>query len=222
MGHVYKYSIADDLPGADDCVDLDKLKSEIEISSISTSLSCLGRGGDDLYVEFDAELSSADKEILDGSSGASENSPAAAGSVLGDHNGEAYGVREWYLASKMVNLPIAITETTNWQLIGGVCTDPSFFTGGVTNIVGRLFGAAKVDGTGLEVKVTEDNLTSEVDLLDSPLEIPDSSNEWATFKTITTVETRSSDNIYRLYARKGSATSAEIAFTSITMLELRG
>lgn len=87
--YVYSSIVATIPAGA---VSLARLRREIELSAIVTQIDFAAGGltapGDDtLTIWFKDPLSSGDKTILDGSASQTPNTPATAGSILGDHSG---------------------------------------------------------------------------------------------------------------------------------------
>lgn len=86
----YSYSVPIDVPSG--AVSVARLRQEIELSAILTQIDFNAGGitllsGGALTIWFKDALSSGDKQILDGSTLQAPNSPATAGSILGDHSG---------------------------------------------------------------------------------------------------------------------------------------
>lgn len=88
----YTYTIATDIPSG--VVSVARLRREIELSAIVTQIDYNAGGisafsNGTLVIWFKDPLTSGEKEDLDGSTSQTPNSPATAGSILGDHTGDA-------------------------------------------------------------------------------------------------------------------------------------
>lgn len=78
MSYTYTYSIANDFPGG--AVNVSKLSTEIQASSIVTALDYINTNGDAIAIVFKAELSAEDKTTLDG------NQTGPAGGLIAQHD----------------------------------------------------------------------------------------------------------------------------------------
>lgn len=121
-------------------------------------------------------------------------------------------------SSKMVNLPVAVIETTNWQDLGGVTTTPAFFVPDLTKAVGRAVGCAKTNGSGVQLRMVE--IIAGVDTpISDPFDVPDGAGVAADFGFYTNTAPQSGRRVYKIQGRLQGATDAEIMFTSMTLLE---
>lgn len=185
-----------------------KLHDELAALGI-TSAEFLGvsHEGDVITVLCDQEPSAADKTAID-------NAVAA-------HDGVPPLSLEFIASSKLVAVEQAITETTNWQVLGGVVTNPGFFEPVLQKVVGRLVGGFKTDGDGAEVRLVEEKVgESDVVMHSSSWLLGDTEDAWGPNQFNTSVAPRSGENTFRLEGRLNGATSASLRFVSLTLLRV--
>jgi len=84
---IYSYSVTDSFPNG--AVDPSKLQAQIRESSIVTALDQINVNADICDIWFKGELSSTDKNVLDGTTDPDPNPahPCPIGSIIGDHDG---------------------------------------------------------------------------------------------------------------------------------------
>lgn len=200
----YTYSKTTDFGGS---LDTSLLVAEIAASAIDTGANPvhIDTLADAVDVWFASALSSGDQTTL--------------GTVVGAHGGPVAGSTLRFLASSpLIIAEIAITETSSWQMLGGLATKPSFFANPVSGLIARITADVKTAGTGVELKLTEDNGSTEVDLTSSPYSVADNSSVWTIHKFNSDVTPRDSDNRYCLWGRLNAATSASARFASAVLL----
>ena len=192
---------------ANDAVDPTSLYSQIQgaaLSSatfeyVSTDSDPTGSGVPTIYVWFDSEPNSADRATL--------------GGIIAAHTGVAAPRVTFHASSKFVESTAAISNDTDWEVLGGVVTSPSFFADDLDSIVGRCTGFCEVTGLGVELRVTENGAT----MLSSPHALSES----GTFQFDTDTPPSAGQNVYRLEARLNGATAASVSFVSMSLLEVR-
>ena len=194
----YTYDLTD---FANDAVCEDKLTAEIAGSSIATSLVELATDEEagECVLTFEESLSSGDETTLNG--------------IVAAHDGVHVCYR-FHAASTLVQGEVAVTETSEWQTLGGVVTTPSFFCRDVSKLLARIIGSIKSDGNGLEIRVMENGST----VLASQ-SFDSTSDVWTQVKFYSSTSPGSGTSEYTLQARLNSATSGSVRFFSMSLLE---
>lgn len=208
----YTYAIATDFSSG---VDIDSLEAEIAASSITTALDRIDSDGTNCDIWFASALLTAEKTTLD-----NDVSPPTGGSIIGDHAGTAPTEIVFHAASKLVEGEVVITQDATWQLLGGVITQPAFFTSNLAAVIGRVSAGVKTSGTTIQLKVTEDDGTTEADLVTAPQTIPDTAGAWQNHNFSTDVAPRIGNNTYCLWGRLNGSASASVRFVSMSLLEV--
>lgn len=127
----------------------------------------------------------------------------------------------FHAPSSIVQSEIAITSDTDWQDLGGVVTSPNFFVPDLNRILGQVTGAGKVSGTGVELRIIEDNLNGTIrDMVPAPRAVADTADAWKSVQFTTQLPPSTGLNMYILQGRLNGATSASIRFVSMSLLEI--
>lgn len=162
----------------------------------------------EVAVVFLNELSSDEKGVVD--------------DYMESRNFEFYRSMEatakFLASSLLVNQEVAITETTNWQILGGVVTNVEFFTKNLSKVIGEMLGSFKTAGTGTELRIVEE-ATDGSEIVVATATLPDYSGAWTVGRVPSAVVPRSGTNTYRLEGRLNGATSAALRFCTISLLE---
>lgn len=120
----------------------------------------------------------------------------------------------FHAASKLVESAVPFTSSS-WTPLGGVVSNPGFFLKLLTEGLARITGSIKTDGT-IELRVTEDG----VQIQSALYEHGDTGGAWQIFKFTADGDPQPGDHEYCLEGRVVGATSAEVRFTSMSLLEL--
>jgi len=194
----YTYDLTD---FANDVVCEDKLTLEIAGSSIATELTSMSSDEEagECVLTFVSALSGADETMLD--------------AIVAAHDAIMSCYR-FHAASTLVQGEIAITETSEWQVLGGVVTTPSFFCRDVTKLLARIIGSKKSDGDGLEIRVMENGST-----VLASASFDSTSDVWTQVKFYSSTSPGVGTSEYTLQARLNSATSGSVRFFSMSLLE---
>jgi hypothetical protein len=199
----YIYSIASDFTGlpaeAEPC--LDKLTLQIVGAGFSVGLDHIDRDSENVTFDFESALSAGEQTTL-------------AGIVSGHDGGLVNTV--YHASSTLVTDEKAITEVSAWQELGGIMTNPSYFIPDMDRALGRVVGMVKVDGTGVELRLTEDGSQ-----IGSVKALDDASGAWAKLTWTTAGGVLGGDRHYVLEGRLGdAANTASIKHAALSLLEL--
>lgn len=119
----------------------------------------------------------------------------------------------------LVDLPVEITSSDDWQVIGGLVTNASFFVEDLVRAMGRVTGSFQASGVGAEIRVVEDDGKGDEQIL-GLWQIDDTGGAWAMLNFNTTTPPRPGDMTYRFEGRLNGAASASTRFVTISLLEL--
>jgi len=173
----------------------------------------IGFGSCDIRAfKFDAALSDFEKESLDARM-------AELGYSFGWVSPPGPPPAAFYASSKIVPGEESVASQT-WEVIGGVVTNPSFFIPDLNKALGKLLGQAKVSGSGAQIRVVEEKEGEADVVVIGPFDVPDSGGAWVVFNQPSHTVARSGDLIYRVEAQLNGATSMEVRFTTMSLLEL--
>ena len=200
----YHYNIHDDFPNHRVLPSM--LRGEIVacvgVTTEITDIATHGDGVADLY--FVADLSPAEKSALDG--------------IVAVHAG--YTVYPEFITNTPIVADIANITTQDWQTLGGVVSNVSFFCP-AEQAYGELLGSAKVSGSGAQVRAVEEGTSGEggTVVIAGPFDI--ASVDWSEmrFNSYGRVP-RSGSRCYRIEGRLNGAASASIRYTSLTLFQL--
>lgn len=197
--HTYEYDYTD---FANDIVSISKLTLEIAAASLGQALVDITANGDTLKcaIQFEAELDSGDKTTLDG--------------IVASHDGVEPTQYKFHAASTLVHAEVDVTETTEWQVLGGVVTTPSFFCKVVSKLLARIIGSVKSQGDGLELRVMENGTTAI-----ASASYDSTGGVWTQQKFYSSSAPTDGTNEYTLEARLNTATSGSVRFFSMSLLE---
>jgi len=203
----YTFQLSDFPTGA---VDPEKLKAEVGASGISVPCSYAYVYGTTCEVFFDQPISEDDQTAL--------------AAIVAAHQGQV----EITLgaSSKVVEgLDVPITETDQWQTLGGVVTRPEFFDSNMGKLFGRAVGSVRAKGDGVELRILEQKEGAEDVQLSDIYKVQDSVNEWKPFGFSSNVPPRvtgpdSEGNTYLLQGRLNSAGAGGVRFASLTLMLL--
>lgn len=198
----YSYSIANDtLNGNINTPKIEKEITDLALGSASFLSTLVAPQRDLLKISFDGELNAGDKTSLD--------------NTVGNHDGLPMDEYIFIANSSLITQPITVTQDATWEEISGVVTTPDEFISDLNEAVGRITGMIKTSGTQAQLKVLEDGSK---EMLSAPYDVADTSGAWQSFQFLTDVAPASGMHEYSLMARLNGATSAEIKFTSLTLL----
>ena len=203
MSEIYEYTIATAFPAGK--VHGDSLTAAIKgSSSITKTLDGLRTDSGKCYVTFSAALDAAEKAALD--------------AIVAAHPGYGFDII-YHTSSTILPTEAEVTADADWDLVGEVFTNPSFFLGAnLAGGKGRVVCQVKSAGAGAQLRLVESNGD---DVVVATYDIPDSSGAWVAAKFFTTVASRSGDQRYRLEGRRNGATSLAVRAASISLLEFR-
>ena len=124
---------------------------------------------------------------------------------------------EYRLSVQVLGQPWLVSSTT-WETVGAVTLDPSPH-GDLAQIAASVAGEALVAGTA-EIRVVEvDTAGVVVDIMPTPLPMPDTGGGYDYWQAITTVPPRAGHNRYEVQARVGTlGDSASVRFTSMALV----
>lgn len=200
---LYTYSVSEDFPN--DAVHLTKLADEVFASSLAVRPTSVTVEGDVCTIEF---TDTVDEPTLD--------------TVVGAHDGIA-PTRLKFHASSTMTAPHggaghpetrAFTDT-NWIALSGVVTSVGFFVLDVTRAIGRVVGEIKTDGT-CKLRIVRLDGTP----LSAEYEHGDTEGAWEAFSLQTNQPPDEAQTTYKLEGKVVTATSAEIRYASMTLLEV--
>lgn len=201
MSQTYEYTIASEVPAGK--VQAETLSGAIKASSsIAKTLEDVTVDSGICYITFADALDAAEKTALDG--------------IVAAHPG--YGTDVIYhTSSTVLSGEAEITADTDWDEIGEVFTNPSFFLkDNLANGKGRVVCMAKTTGAGAQLRLVESNGS---DVVVASYDVPNTSGSWASAKFFTTVASRQGDQLYRLEGRRNGATALSVRGASISLLE---
>jgi hypothetical protein len=208
---VYTYSISNDFPNQ--VVSIRRLRSEIIAAGGEGLLEHIhvDEASDTCYIVTPITLSGPQKTALD--------------DVIASHTGNPYSVEIVYGSNKVIDELLSITETTNWQELGGVVVNPTTIVPvkRLPLVVIRLEGAIRTQGTEVQFLIAEDlNGSGDIQtLISPPFSAPNTANNWILGSIDTNVNLRQGNNIYTVAARLRGSTSAVIRYAKLTVLEKR-
>ena len=124
---------------------------------------------------------------------------------------------EYRLSVQVLGQPWLVSSTT-WETVGAVTLDPSPH-GDVTKMAASLAGEALITGAA-EIRVVEvDAFGAVVNMMPTPLPLPDSGGGYDYWQAITTVPPRAGHNQYEVQARVDSlGNTASVRFTSMALV----
>jgi len=126
------------------------------------------------------------------------------------------GGPKFHVSSKLVDGVIALTEF--WSTLGGVVANPGFFTPNLKRAAARIVGGVRATGTGAQLQLVEDDVVLGPVVLGS-FSVPDTGGTWVEFGFSTTQPLRSGSRTYRLEGQLVGATSVEVRYVSVSLLE---
>jgi hypothetical protein len=192
---------------ANDIFNEDQLQLEIAANeTITTELDHIGSHENEetgvITVEFHfpTDLSGSEVTALD--------------ALVAAHQGNSPTVVNFLASSSLVGQIVEVTASDpTWEEIGGAVTTPSFFTPNVAACKGRIVGEYRTQGTGAKLRVCEDGVDS------GQFEVPDSEGAWAKMQWFSTEAPTVGTHTYSLEGQRNGATSFEVKFTAISLLE---
>ena len=197
----YEYSIEEDFPN--NKVSTAQLQNEIMgVPLLSAVFSSVGTAGDVCSVNFSANLDAAGIGALD--------------NVVANHQGFSIHIK----FHESVSLLVSEKDlgSLNWEEIGGVVTDPSFFSLNFTKIFGRVSCMIKTSGIGAELRIMEVQGTSTA-MTNPVIAIPDTLGQWQMFSFMSNSPPRAGGAYYVMEGKKGSAVSFQIKNALISLME---
>ena len=197
------YLISEDFPNQK--VKPDKLQKEIAADPALQSLiqSINGRGNE-VSIDFSGELTTEQEEALD--------------TIVAAHTGTATDIK-FHESTTLFSEKKDLLDINEWEDLGGVATDPEFFTPNIASIFGRVGCALKTSGAGAEIRVVEDKFGVITDLTTTPIQLPDTGGLWVPFQFNTDASPNAGGAIYRVEGRRSAATLAEVKYVVISMME---
>jgi hypothetical protein len=187
-------------------VDREKLTAEIAAKAgITTALSYIHFYDGKCEIFFASAIANGEKTALD--------------QVCAAHIGPV--VITLGASSKLVNASTNIVDV-DWGQVGGVVTNPQFFSADLTKIFGRLVGSIKTGGAGVELRLLEQKEGAANVAMSAAFAVPDTGGNWAPFGFSSNVSPRDAGitdgNTYLLQGRLNAAPSASIRFTSLSLM----
>lgn len=168
-----------------------------------------GVSGRQIHCDFISALTTAEKTALD---------------ALRDAHQGVLLKRRFHGGISIAQGPISITSDAPWQTLGGIVSRLRFFTPHVFNTFGRITADIKTVGTTAQLQLIGDDRgggapPAEVALTSAPEALPGTASVWQKIRFDTDVAPRALECVYRLEGRLNGATSAEIRFCSLSLLE---
>lgn len=159
-----------------------------------------------LRVTMSDSLTAAEETALDAVIAA--HAPPAAADPVAYHTG-----------ARMGNVGSVVLDATQ-QEIDGVVTSVGILARNKAKAFGRVVGQHKSTGAGAEIKVVETQDDGTVTQMNStPYSLPDTAGAWKTFGFSTDVEPNGARCAYTVEATLGAATSCEVRFIALSLLE---
>lgn len=124
---------------------------------------------------------------------------------------------KYLVPSKLVENATDVTEDTGWQDLGGVTTTLGSFMADVSKAWGRVIGQVKASGSGAQVRVIRDS--DGTILMAEPYSVPDTSGEWVTCQCWVNQNQPAGTDCFILQGRLNGATSMQIRYVSMSLLE---
>jgi len=196
----YTYTISSDFSNG---VAPDRFAAEIEaVLAAKPTIISVQPETDDCVVVFEDEV---DKPTLD--------------AIVSAHSGQKIPSVIFQASSLLVGKETEVTETDTWEDLGGVVTNPLFFIPDVAHILARVVGQIAVQGTGAKFRIVKEDNTPISDEYDAP----DTSGAWTAFvfHSHQPPDVGAGEQLFRLQAKLGAATSAKARYTSMTLLEIK-
>jgi len=185
-----------------DVCNLGNLQRAIEASTLPECAGC-GFSGDGVNMVFVSVLTAPEIVTLDGIVATVETSPSITLTFIAP--------------SKVVDEPAALTS--QWTDLGGVRTSVGFFLTDANTAVGRIVGDCKSEGVGAKLRLVKSNDDTPIS---AEFLIPDTSGSWAAFEFQTNAPPDLASQVYKLQGNVGTATSAEVRFASLSLLQIGG
>ena len=152
---------------------------------------------------FAKDLSNEEKIALDGYMQDAGYAPVSTASPL------------FHASTTVTSEEVAILST-DWTDLGGVVTTPQFFCRDLARLFGRVVGEYRSVEDGAQIRIVED----EVRIMSPEMDLPSTGDVWTLMPGLTTDQpSLSGQHSYRIQGRLGSATTAAIRFTSISLIE---
>jgi len=193
------YTVSTDIPSGK--VNLDTLWLELEAQSIPVTGSMENKGN--LSIDFSSEPDDIDLA-----------------NVINAHSGDVIQEYKYHASSKMIEGEVEITLAGGeWELIGGVITNMSFFVEDLTRIVAKVVGEYYCTGGGAKLKVMEEQDGVASMLTPAPFICDDTEGAWEKFTLYNSALPRVGESTIRLEADKNGSTSSKFRFVSVTLLE---
>ena len=177
----------------------------LEMKAASFSVPFLGLVGVDNTIEF----------RFDGTP--TQDDETTADAVVAAHSGQPIPSVSFIASTKLVETSRVISSS-DWELMGGVVTNPGFFDSDLNHLMGRIVGQLEADGE-IEMRLVE-NQDGDEQVMCSPVWTLGPKATPGSFQTNTNVPPRAGENAFRLEARLTTATVAKLYFTSLTLLKV--
>jgi len=123
-----------------------------------------------------------------------------------------------FLASSKLVADEAPITSTDWEDLGGVSTDLSFFCSDMTCLRGQALGNAKASGRGAELRIIERSRSGET-VLSAPFSIAESPS-FQPFEIGTNAAPATGQNTYVLQGRLGGASLASVQYVTLATFEV--
>ncbi len=136
---------------------------------------------------------------------------------------DAATILKFHASSKMIGKKASIPSASGWQELGGVVTNPAFFIDDMNSVIGRIVGSYKANGGGAELRIMESNddyPEAARSLVAASYQLPDTNGKWSHFAFNTDISPSGQSLTYSLEGQLNAATSAELRFVSLSLLEL--
>ncbi len=184
----------------DDACNLGKLQRAIAASALPVCNACSFEG-DGVDMVFVSVLTAPEVTTLDGVVASVDTTPSVALTFIAP--------------SKVVSNPVALVA--GWQDLGGVRTSIGFFVTNAAQAVGRIVGDCKTLGAGAKLRLVMSNDDTPIS---SEYTIPDTGALWGSFEFQTNAPPDLASQVYKLQGTLGTATSAEVRFVSMSLLQV--
>jgi hypothetical protein len=193
------YSISADFSNG---VEHEKFLAELAASSIETEVERIREDENTFEIWFASEPTPGEKSTAD--------------SVVAAHDGLPPAKFLFHTSSKIVEGAKQVTEQ-DWEDLGGTVTTLTAFMPNTSKAWGRVVGQAKVSGSGAQLKVSRSS--DGADITPAPHSIGDTSGEWANLQFWANQNQPENTDAFVLKGRLNGATSFEVRFVSMSLLE---
>ena len=184
-----------------DVCNLGKLQRAIKDDGTLPSCTSCGFSGDGVNLVFVSALTGAQSTTLD--------------AIVSTVDTTASITPTFIAPSKLVNSPIALTA--GWTDLGGVRTSIGFFLTDAAQAVGQIGGDIKTVGTGAKLRIVKSESNNPIS---AEFDIPATADAWQGFGFQTNAPPDLASQVYKLQGDLGTATSAEIRFVSMSLIQI--